>query len=323
MEGVRKMSIELAACPAYILAGLAGLYYGAELLVKGGAALARRAGVSPLVIGLTLVAFATSAPETVVSVGAAIDGNADIAIGNIVGSNICNIALILGLCGCIAPMTVKRQLVRFDAPVMVAATLLFMAFYRSAHGLSRLQGALLLAGLVVYTVWNIRASRRECAGEPPDGAAPPPPLGRALAFTALGLLGLIAGAKLFLAGTIWAAGKLGIPDAVIGLTVVAVGTSLPELATSVVAALKRENDIAIGNILGSNIFNILGILGLAALTRPMRHASIDAVDLGMMLFLAAAMLPILRSGWKLSRREGVFLLLVYIGYTAYLTLVRG
>jgi len=318
------MSIELAVCPAYGLAGLAGLYYGAELLVKGGAAIARRAGVSPLVIGLTLVAFATSAPETVVSVSASIDGNADIAVGNIVGSNICNIALILGICGCIAPMAVKRQLVRFDAPVMVAATLLFAAFYWSTHGLSRLQGAILLAGLVVYTGWNIRASRRECADAPPDDtAAAPLPLGKASALTALGILGLIVGAKLFLAASVWTAGKLGISDAVIGLTVVAVGTSLPELATSVVAAVKRENDIAIGNILGSNIFNILGILGAAALARPMRDASIDAVDLGMMLFLAAAMLPILRSGWRISRLEGAFLLLVYLGYTAYLALGRG
>ena len=317
------MSIELAVYPAYGLAGLAGLYYGAELLVKGGAAIARRAGVSPLVIGLTLVAFATSAPETVVSVSASIDGNADIAVGNIVGSNICNIALILGICGCIAPMAVKRQLVRFDAPVMVAATLLFAAFYWSTHGLSRLQGAVLLAGLAVYTVWNIRASRRECADAPPDDtAAAPLPLGKASALTALGILGLIVGAKLFLAASVWTAGKLGISDAVIGLTVVAVGTSLPELATSVVAAVKRENDIAIGNILGSNIFNILGILGAAALARPMRDASIDAVDLGMMLFLAAAMLPILRSGWRISRLEGAFLLLVYLGYTAYLALGR-
>ncbi|MDD3885793.1 MAG: calcium/sodium antiporter [Victivallaceae bacterium] len=307
----------------YAAGGIAGLYFGAELLVKGGAAAARKAGISSLVIGLTLVAFSTSAPELVVSVDAALSGNADISLGNIVGSNICNIALILGLCACITPLHVKVQLLRFDVPIMIAAALMLTAFYFSNHGLTRLQGAILLACIIAYTVWSIRASRRANSACPEEKPKHDITLTKALALIVFGLAALIIGAKGFLLSSVYFARLFNVSDAVIGLTVVAVGTSLPELATSVVAAIKGENDIAVGNVLGSNIFNIFGILGLAPLVKPLSGATLNPIDMGMMVFCSVALLPIMRSGWKISRLEGAFFLLVYCGYTAYLVIQHG
>ncbi len=310
----------------YGLAGLAGLYFGAETLVKGASSIARKAGISQLVIGLTLVAAATSAPELVVSVFAAIDGNADISLGNIVGSNIVNIVLILGVCACITPLTVRRQLLRLDAPVMLGVTILLTGFYLYTRGLTRWQGVILLTGFLVYSGWNIYASKKEAKENPePDENKPEKLLSIpvALLFTAVGLGMLVGAAKLFLWSAVFFSKMAHLSDAVIGLTVVAVGTSLPELATSLVAASKGEKDIAVGNVLGSNIFNILGILGITAVISPLSNASLNPVDMTVMLFSAAALLPIMRTGWKISRKEGIFFLLIYCAYTAYLILYHS
>jgi len=303
----------------YAVFGIGALYYGADFLVKGGVSLAKKCGVSSLVIGLTLVACATSAPELVVSVSAALGSNADISLGNIVGSNICNIALILGLSACITPMAVHRQLLRFDVPIMIGAALLLSVFYLSSNGLNRIQGAVMLAGFIAYTWYCIYMARKEKSKEPEEkNDTKTRTLGGALLLVLLGFAALIAGAETFLWSSVYFARLLHLSDAVIGLTVVAVGTSLPELATSTVAAFKKEDDIAIGNVLGSNIFNILGILGVTPLISPLRNATLNPVDLGVMVFCSIALVPIMRSGWKISRREGVFFLLIYVAYTAYL-----
>ena len=309
--------------------GVAALYYGAEFLVKGGVNIARKLHISPLVIGLTLVAFATSAPELVVSVNAALTGNPDISLGNVVGSNICNIALILGLCAAIAPVKVDRQLFRVDVPVMLLAAVLLVVFYLATGGIGRVFAAVFLAVFTVYMAWNVRQARRneklepEVVKEAEDAivqSAGQKELHWLLAvlLVAAGLALLVGGAKLFLTGSVFFARLMNVSDAVIGLTVVAVGTSLPELATSIVAAVKGENDIAVGNVVGSNIFNVLLILGVAPLITPLENATLSVVDMWVMLFCSVILLPFMRTGWKLSRPEGVFLLLTYIAYTAWL-----
>lgn len=303
-----------------LLTGIAALYYGAEFLVKGGCSLAEKAGISQLVIGLTLVACATSAPELVVSIKSALNGSADISLGNIVGSNISNIALILGLCACITPLSVKYQVLRFDAPVMAGASILLAVFYFSSNGLNRIHGGILFLCFLVYTIWNIHASRKEekTETEKQDGAKKPLSLFRACILVVLGLAFLIGGAEAFLKSAVFFAKMLKLSDAVIGLTIVAVGTSLPELATSVVAAVRGEKDIAIGNAVGSNIFNVLAILGITPLITPLKNSTLAPVDLGLMVFSALLLLPMLRTGWKLSRIEGIFLLMIYTAYTVWL-----
>lgn len=246
----------------YAVFGIGALYYGAGFLVKGGASLAKKCGVPSLAIGLTLVACATSAPELVVSISAALESNADISLGNIVGSNICNISLILGICACITPIAIHRKLLRLDVPVMTGAAVLLSVFYLSSNGLNRIHAAIMLGGFIVYTWHCISAARKEKAPAAEGGnGVPEEAAGWSLLLVVLGSAALIAGAKTFLWSSVYFARLFQLSDAVIGLTVVAVGTSLPELATSTVAAFKREDDIAVGNVLGSNIFNILGIRG--------------------------------------------------------------
>ena len=305
-----------------ILAGIAGLallYYGAEFLVKGGSSIALKMKISPLVIGLTLVAYATSAPELVVSVDAALKGMGDISIGNVVGSNICNIALILGLCAIITPLKVNGKLLKFDVWLMIASCIALLGCYALNCGVNRWQALILFAGCLSYTIWSIYTSRREnsedtCEEIPKNPCA----VGLAIILTAGGIAALIIGAKLFVHAAIVMAQVCGVSDAVIGLTVVAVGTSLPELATSVVAAIRKEQDIAIGNVIGSNIFNILAILGIAPLISPIRAAGISYVDMILMLALSVMLYPIMKSGMKISRKEGILLLGIYIAYTVYL-----
>ena len=242
------------------LIGLVLLYYGAEYLVRGGSAIASRSCVSPLVIGLTLVAFGTSAPELFVSTGAALHGFGDICIGNVVGSNICNIALILGLSALIAPLAVNAELFKRDLPIMILASVVLTVVCLFYGGIGRIVGLLFTVGIVAYTVVGIRSSSVKCETHPPE-------MSRTTAYLAVigGLLALVGGAKLILSGAVALEKHFGVADEFVALTVVAVGTSLPELATSVVAARKGEADIAIGNVVGSNIFNILGILGVSAL----------------------------------------------------------
>lgn len=307
-----------------ILAGIAGLillYYGAEFLVKGGSSIAMNMKIPPLVIGLTLVAYATSAPEMVVSIDAATKGMGDISLGNVVGSNICNIALILGVCAIITPLKVNRQLLKFDIWVMLTASAALAVLYYLTGGVNRIAGGILLLCSIAYTVWSVYAAKRDAAISETAQAEEAPkvyPLYLAVIFVAGGLAALVGGAKLFVFAAVALAKLCNVSDAVIGLTVVAVGTSLPELATSIVAAIKKETDIAIGNVIGSNIFNILAILGVAPLIKPIYGVGINNVDMILMIALGMVLYPFMRTGMKINRFEGAALLLIYIGYTAYL-----
>lgn len=300
------------------IAGIALLYYGAEYLIKGGVSIALKLKVPALVIGLTLVAFGTSAPELVVSIDATLKGSGDISIGNVLGSNICNIALILGLSAVIAPLTVQKKLYRFDLPLLTVTSILMGIFCLLSGGITRWQGGIFFAGILTYTIYSIYAGKKSGADDEDVSSSKIYSYAVSVLFVAGGLTGLVAGAKLFVNAAIFIARAGGISDAVIGLTVVALGTSLPELATSVVAACKGEQDIAIGNVIGSNIFNILCILGIAPLISPIHAPEINWIDLGTMIFLTVSLFPIMRTNWKISRAEGAFLLLIYIAYTAYL-----
>ncbi len=309
--------------------GLIALYFGAEALVKGGAGLALRLGLTPLVIGLTVIAFGTSSPEMVVSVQAAAGGNGAISIGNVIGSNICNIALILGLCALISPLRADLQVIRREVPIMIGVAVLALLVLIDGR-IARWEGALLLAGLVTYTVITVRQARAATAAATeqagfPDELGQGKPLGLGLSIVAvLGGLGiLIVGSHLFVQGAISLATSWGMSQIAIGLTIVAVGTSLPELATSLLAAFKREGDVAIGNIVGSNIFNVLGILGVAALVSPLEAPELSWIDLGAMLAVSVGLLPVVRSGGRISRGEGAVLLAVYIAYTWWLLRQSG
>ena len=311
--------------------GIALLYYGAEFLVRGGVSLALKAHISRLVIGLTLAAFATSAPELVVSIDSALNGSADISLGNVIGSNICNIALILGLCAILRPIPFHANLKRFDLPVMLFAAFTLTVFYCLSRGINRWEGAFFFLCIVVYTVLSVFLSKKqatrqtkiktneaEAEFEAEDNNGKP--LGVSLALLAVtgGVAMLIMGAKAFLISAVAFANAMGISEAVIGLTIVAVGTSLPELATSLVAALKGENDIAIGNIVGSNIFNVFCILGIVPVISPLMGQSIRGLDFAVMLGTSGALFLFGMFGKRLTRIQGASLLFAYIAYIAYL-----
>jgi cation:H+ antiporter len=260
---------------AFILVGVGLLTAGGEALIRGSLAAARRLGVSPLLSGLLIVGFGTSAPELVVSVDAAINERPDIAIGNVVGSNIGNVLLILGLCALITPLAVAPIVLRRDAATVVAASVLFLLL-AGGQALVRLDAAVLLAGLAAYLIWAYRSERFRAApsrtlheAEAAELAAVPHTVAWTVAAIVGGLLLLIAGSQVLLTGAVGMAERMDISEALIGLTLVAVGTSLPELSISVIAALRRHADVAVGNVLGSNIFNLLGILGVSALLQPL------------------------------------------------------
>ena len=304
--------------------GTAFLYYGADFLVKGGVSIATRFGVSALVIGLTLVAFATSAPELVVSVQAALAGSSDISIGNVIGSNICNIALILGLSAVIAPLSVHSKVLRFDLPVMTAVTLAMAAIGLLLGGFNRLTGAVFFAGLLAYIAWNIRLEKRDGSGDAETEIREEVensrkyPLWLAAAFVIGGAAALVLGGKFIVDGAVGLGRMAHLSEAVIGLTIVAVGTSLPELATSLVAAARGEQDIAVSNVVGSNLFNMLGIMGIAPMIRPVSAAGITPVDWGMLLVSTLLLVPFMHTGRKVVRREGAVLLALYCAYIAFL-----
>jgi len=315
----------------YLFAGLVLLVAGAEVLVRGAARLAAQFGISPLVIGLTVVAFGTSAPETAVSVQAALNGSGDIAIGNVLGSNIANVLLILGMTALVAPLVVSRQLIRLDVPIMIGASLVTFALAWDGE-LSRLDGALLFTAVVVYTLFLVISSRREKAAAADDEFAkefgldqPAKPhaglINAGLVIAGLALL--VLGSNFLVEGAVALARALGLSELVIGLTVIAIGTSLPELATSMLAAFRGERDIAVGNIVGSNIFNLLCVLGLASLVSPLAIAvspNALAFDFPVMIAVALACLPIFFSGYSINRWEGLLFLAYYVAYTLYLVL---
>ncbi len=304
-----------------ILAGLAGLFLGGEALVRGAVVLARRFGIPPMVIGLTLVGFGTSTPELVTSLEAALGGSPGIAVGNVVGSNIANILLILGLAALIRPIAVAPAGFRRDGAVLVAASLIALAPVLSG-ALGRGGGAALVALLLVYLTGTLLAERRrngpaaevyeaEAGAMGPDGT----PAGRAWLYVAAGLAGVILGAKALIAGAVTLATALGVSETAIGLTLVAVGTSLPELATSAVAARRGQSAIAFGNVVGSNIFNILGILGATAIAAPLAiPPEIARSDIWVMLGATAVLVWAAVSGWRVTRAEGAAMLALYAGY---------
>ncbi len=308
----------------FLFLGIALLTVGGEALIRGSLAAAKRLGVSPLLSGLLIVGFGTSAPELVVSVNAAIDGRPDIAIGNVVGSNIGNILLILGVCALITPLTVKPLALRRDAVTVVAASVLFLVLV-GGSALGRWDAAIFLGALGTYLAWAYWSERFHAApsaqlrhDEAEEYSTVPESVLWTVVAVFFGLTLLIAGSQVLLVGAIGIATHFGVPEAVIGLTLVAVGTSLPELSISVIAAIRRHADVAVGNILGSNIFNLLGILGVSALLQPLPvHSRILQFDQWVMLGASLLLLLFLYTGRRLSRVEGGVLL---AGYGIYIWL---
>jgi cation:H+ antiporter len=297
------------------------LYFGGEWLIRGASALALRMGVSSLAVGLTVVSLGTSAPEMVVSVQAALAGASDISVGNVVGSNVANVALILGLAALIRPMVVEAKIIRIDAPIMIVASLVLVAVLMDGDA-SRMEGAWLVLGLVAYVTFTFWEARREtplvreeiAAAAPQSSSSAPVAIGLGLA----GVVLLVAGGDVLVGAAVELATSLGISQAVIGLTIVAIGTSLPELATSIIAATRGQGDIAIGNVVGSNIFNILGILGLTAVIHPLELGAIQWVGMGAMLGLAFLLAVLIATRLRVERLEGGLLLGTFLVYLVWL-----
>lgn len=318
------------------IAGLIFLLVGAEVLVRGASGLASRFGISPLVIGLTVVAFGTSSPELAVSLGGAFNQQGEIALGNVIGSNIFNVLFILGISALVAPLIVAQRLVRREVPLMIAISVATLLFGLDG-AISVVDGLLLFGSFLAYTVYILRESRQteqsvvaeyeaEFGGEG-DGGGKAETGGEnpwvQLVFVVVGLGLLVLGSQWFVDGAIAAARALDVSEVVISLTIVAAGTSLPELATSVMAALRGERDIAVGNVVGSNIFNLMAILGLTAIVSPTIipvSAGVLALDIPVMIVAALACLPVFFSGYTIDRWEGAIFLVYYVAYTGYLAL---
>ena len=329
--------------------GFAMLYYGAEWLVKGSSSLARSLGVTPIVIGLTVVAFGTSAPELVVSVISSIKGKSMIAVGNVVGSNICNIALVLGMAALFQPITCDRSVIKRDIPIMLGISIYLMVLSLNSE-LGRFEGATLFAGVILYTFFNYYTAKKEhkmgsvgasmategALGNPVGGSALDNPGGleeidyiasrqKQIVFTVVGIIGVVAGAQLVVETAVKIMTILGVSEKFIGLTIVAFGTSLPELATSVVAALRKEMDISIGNLVGSNVFNILSVLGAASLIRPIPIPGgffESGLVIDYLVMMLTSFLPwlMMRKTNTITRIDGAILLTCYVGYIVYLIL---
>jgi cation:H+ antiporter len=318
----------------YFCLGLAALVGGAELLVRGASRLALSYGISPLVVGLTIVAFGTSAPELAVSVGSALKGESDIAVGNVVGSNIFNVLFILGASSLVAPLVVNAQLIRQEVPIMVGASILLIALAWDGT-ISRADGIVFVLLLVFYTGFLVVQSRRASKGTQAEyadefGDGTPVWLRKLVAhrggqvlLVAVGLVLLVVGSGWLVEAAVVVAKALGVSELVIGLTIVAAGTSLPEVATSIMATIRGERDIAVGNVVGSNTFNILGCLGASAAVAPdglLMAPSLLSFDIWVMLAGAVACLPVFFTGRTISRREGLLFLGYYVAYTAFLVL---
>ena len=312
-----------------IVLGFVVLVGGGELLVRGASRLATALRISPLVIGLTVVAFGTSAPELAVSVQATLAGSGDLAVGNVVGSNIFNVLFILGLSALIVPLAVSSQLIRWDVPVMIVASLLVPIFGWDGS-INRLEGAILFVGVVAYTWRCIRQSRKESLAVYAEFAQEWPTASHRagkqvldLVLIVIGLILLGGGSRLLIDGAVTIAESLGVSELVIGLTIVAAGTSLPEVVTSLVAAMRGQRDIAVGNVVGSNIFNVLCVLGLSSIVAPDGvevSAAALQFDIPVMIAVAATCLPIFVTGHVISRWEGFLFFFFYLAYTFYLVL---
>ncbi len=303
----------------YVIVGFVLLTVAADRLVLGATGIAKKLGVSPLVIGLTVVAFGTSMPELVVSIQASFENNPGIAVGNVVGSNIFNAALILGIAAMIHPIKCERSVVRRDVPIMIIVAL-WNWFQARDRLLDRFECFTLFIGIILYTWISYHLAKKEGVAATPEEPGSqenvPATMGRSLFEIAIGLVGLVAGAKLLLFGSVHMAKAFGISDEVIGLTLIAAGTSLPELATSVVAARKGMSEIAIGNVVGSNLFNSLGILGVAGTILPLQVSEhMYGIDMPVMVVVSLGCLPIMRTGYMIVRSEALLLLGAYAWYT--------
>lgn len=302
----------------HIIAGLLLLYAGAEALVRGSAATALRLGISPLVVGITIVAFGTSAPELVVTLKASLMGTGDIALGNVIGSNICNIGLILGLSALIRSLRIQIQTVRLEVPILIGSSFLIWIFLSNLR-LNRIEGIVLTIGIlafICFNVWHARSQQHaDTASQMMEALTPPrSKVWTEFIFLLAGFGMLVLGANLFVKGSVEAAQRLGVGEAFIGLSLVSLGTSLPELATSVVAAWKGQNDISVGNVIGSNIFNTFGILGLSSTVHPIQGVGIQSTDLIFMTVLSLLILPLMKTDFTLKHWEGGVLLGIYILY---------
>lgn len=316
-----------------IIFGLMSLLVGGESLVRGASRLASTLNISPLIIGLTVVAFGTSSPEFAVSIQSSLSGKSDIALGNVVGSNIFNVLFILGISALITPLVVSSRLIRWDVPLMILASVLLLLMGYDGR-IDRADGSILFTALICYTYWCVRQSRKEqndaVATEFAREIPVVKPSGQLVVWQivlvtfGLGLLGL--GSQLLVGGSVFVAKQLGVSELVIGLTIVSAGTSLPEVVTSIMAAIRGEREIAVGNVVGSNIFNILGVLGLASALSPVGIAvspSVFRFDIPVMLAASFACLPIFLTGNLMARWEGGVFFAYYLAYTAYLILAAS
>lgn len=318
-----------------LIAGFVALVVGAEWLVRGASSVASRLGIAPIVIGLTIVAFGTSAPEFAVSIGGAVSGNTDVALGNVVGSNTMNILLILGLSAAIGGLAIQQRLLKVDIPLLAGISIItYLLVLDDVVG--RIEGAALFTGLIVYVLWLLRDALKS---EPPsvekeyatgvseiEGAVATRPIPFQIGLIVVGFALLVIGSRLLVTAATDIAEALGVSDLIIGLTVVAAGTSLPELATSVMAAIRGERDIAVGNVVGSNVFNTLGVLGGSAVFAsgglPVSHEVIR-LDFPVMLAATLVLLPICWNGFVIKRWEGLLLVAFYVAYVAYLVMDAG
>lgn len=311
------------------IVGLVLLIVGAEALVRGASRLAALFGISPLVIGLTVVAFGTSSPELAVSIKAALSEQGDIALGNVIGSNIFNVLFILGLSALIVPLTVARQLIRLDVPLMIGLSIAVWLCSLDQQ-LGRTDGLLLLLGLGLYIGFMLYQSRHEnnvvTAEYNQEFGTGGSSWGKNLILIVIGLSLLVLGSRWLVSSAVAFAQYLGVSELVIGLTIIAAGTSLPEVVTSIIAALRNQRDIAVGNVVGSNIFNLMGVLGCASIVAPDGIFVSDAMlrfDFAIMAVVAFACLPLFFTGYVISRLEGLLLLGYYVIYTAYLILAAN
>jgi cation:H+ antiporter len=294
------------------MVGLVGLFLGGEALVRGSVSIAHKMSISPFVIGLTVVGFGTSTPELLVSVQAALKGVPDIAIGNIVGSNIANVLLIVGVTALVWPIHVAGSALRRDTTIMILSALALVPLFAMGE-IGRVAGLTLVAGLIAYLVWTFLKPRQEASDDEAEAAATP--IMNALLWVTLGLVGLLFGARFLVDGAVSVAQDFGVSEAFIGLTIVAIGTSLPELATSLIAAFRHQSDIAIGNIVGSNIFNVLGILGVTSIVAPIPVAPrFLTFDLPIMIVVSIVLTGLLLLHQKIGRRTGAVMLLAYCAY---------
>ena len=306
----------------YIIGGLILLYFGANWLVQGAITLALHLGLSPLIVGLTVVALGTSVPEALVSVRAAIGHQGGIALGNVIGSNILNIALILGISAFFSPLKVDSHLVKADVPLLAGATFMLVVLLEDFH-ISRMEGSFLLLCIVGYVAGNIMTVKKTSPEENKiEGVKVPEDhsknLWRDISFLFIGLIALAFGSNFLVTGAVDLARILGLSEALIGLTIVSIGTGTPEMATALMAAYRKRADLAIGNAVGSNLFNIMFVLGIAALVAPLDGKGISSIDLYVMLGVTILLLPTVWTGRILDRKEGFLFLAIYVGYLYHL-----